>query len=127
MTRAQSILEQLEFAGSVRVSQNPRNVSALASDLKMDVERLYDRTNAGLRVLAHIPKGDIYLWDANLGVHFEMANKLGLNYLECVRGDSTGLDKQTRSTGTSDRGLQLLIQSPGFHQCESRLERAFND
>lgn len=84
MSRARSILEQLEIVSNgLRVSVNPTNLKRLLQDIQLPPEQQHGEC---IRFLGHLETCDVFAWNAWEETHKEAAAKIGVDYNNCVLG-----------------------------------------
>lgn len=129
MSRASTILEQLEICSGLRVSINPSRFERVINDLQLST----NPTN-NLRMLGSLESCDVFVWDANRETHKEAAAKIGVDFEKCVRGwaeNRSGKDWEVlkKATGwtpefetTVWRGL---VDHPNYQYVVSKMKKVF--
>jgi hypothetical protein len=83
MSRARRLLEELEWAGDIRVSKNPTSIRRLCADLVIDMHD-YSIEDLNLRSITNLETGDVFYWRAWFAEHTGMAKQLGLDLEKCA-------------------------------------------
>lgn len=84
MSRAKTILEQLDWCGTLRISKNPQKLRHLMRDLGLTREDA-DQESGTCRCLYDPVTKESFYWRARMAEHYTVAKDLGLDYDRCVK------------------------------------------
>lgn len=106
----------------VRVSIKPANLQRMLQELRLDAVA----GDVDLRLLVDTNDCGLYVWDANLGIHADTADALGLNYRECIRGDADNHNGTWRA-GIESNGWRISADQPSYTSYVERVKSVFGN